>query len=654
MNSKKMVLIKKITIFIILVILVNFIFINFNVSYSNETENIAFLDNNLKTALLNEGIDSNGDGEISYDEAKNVTMLHLYNKNISNLYGLRYFENVDYLELSNNNIEDISECLNMTNLKTLLVSHNKLNLTPLRHYDESMETVLETLINNGVHIEGTLNQVLEYNPSLITTQPVYKVLFVYVTEIDVDVDNQGNVQNYKHELSEEEIYWFDKQREVFEKAIEKMSNYAVNIVTEVYNTTEIITEYGIGSRQDDYWLNAHDIEEIAEISNEYDTVFVCSIYDRTIVPHTAGGLGGRGEAMVYFEQGNYSEDIDKLERNALSNYLPPMIHEFIHSVELYGTYMDFDIWGWHDAQAYYATTIFDDNSQNIYGESMYLQGTRNPENPNETGIIKELWEIPLSKIYGKDIVTNKNEINLEKGDEEQIYCATKIIDTTPASSALWTFKNIIWSSSNNKIATIDENGIIHANSPGRCVITAKDSSQTYETTVIVNVTGENDVNEDFAIIDNNNIYVKLYEGRTIDEFINLLDLDDSWTRVIISSKTNGERNDVEIIKGETDEQILDIILENVVGVVIYDDWGEHGYEIHQLGNVYLASTSGNCINVEDLMCLRRALVRDTEVINNENFDIKATDINLSNDEMGTIGDIGDVIALRKIILNSGN
>ena len=85
---------------------------------------ISFVDENLKRHILNHDlyaqgenggvgdimetrIDVNGDGEISYDEAKAVYHLIIQGSNLSNLSDLEYFTNLEYLVITQVNIADI-------------------------------------------------------------------------------------------------------------------------------------------------------------------------------------------------------------------------------------------------------------------------------------------------------------------------------------------------------------------------------------------------------------------------------------------------------------------------------------------------------------------------------------------------------------------
>ncbi len=92
-------------------------------------QNINFNDPIFKCALLNNRtaiVDSSGDGEISINEAKNITRLDLYGQNvenwcggtITNLSGIEHFTNLTSLVAPDNNIvsADLSQNLKLSNI----------------------------------------------------------------------------------------------------------------------------------------------------------------------------------------------------------------------------------------------------------------------------------------------------------------------------------------------------------------------------------------------------------------------------------------------------------------------------------------------------------------------------------------------------------
>ncbi|CAL2101211.1 conserved exported protein of unknown function [Tenacibaculum sp. 190130A14a] len=98
----------------------------------NSFAQVTFTDTNFKNALLsNPAINTNGDGAISFAEAAAVTNLTITNKSISDLDGLEHFINVEVLDCSNNNIEEI-DTSPLTKLKFLIAENNSIKTIDVR------------------------------------------------------------------------------------------------------------------------------------------------------------------------------------------------------------------------------------------------------------------------------------------------------------------------------------------------------------------------------------------------------------------------------------------------------------------------------------------------------------------------------------------
>lgn len=91
---------------------------------SGSNSYIEFADANFKAyCVLN--FDKDGDGEISFAEAPDITYIHAPSLNIASLGGIEHFANLTYLDCSDNQLSslDLSNC---TQLATLNCSDNKL------------------------------------------------------------------------------------------------------------------------------------------------------------------------------------------------------------------------------------------------------------------------------------------------------------------------------------------------------------------------------------------------------------------------------------------------------------------------------------------------------------------------------------------------
>ncbi|MDR1565154.1 MAG: leucine-rich repeat domain-containing protein, partial [Oscillospiraceae bacterium] len=117
---------------------------------------IDFPDANLKAALIAEGVDANGDGEISRGEMAGVETLDLYGSAISNIEGLQYAVNLTELDLGSNQISNISPLANLTSLTVLSLSGNQISdLSPLANLTNL--TQLDLTYNNLIDISPLAN-----------------------------------------------------------------------------------------------------------------------------------------------------------------------------------------------------------------------------------------------------------------------------------------------------------------------------------------------------------------------------------------------------------------------------------------------------------------------------------------------------------------
>ena len=117
---------------------------------------VSIPDANFKAALIADGIDTSGDGEIQTAEAFVVNQLHVDNANISNLIGLSSFVNVTSLYCENNNITflDLSGNPNINYIKcssnqlSFLNVSNNIGLTDLLCDDNNL---------NGINVSNNPN-----------------------------------------------------------------------------------------------------------------------------------------------------------------------------------------------------------------------------------------------------------------------------------------------------------------------------------------------------------------------------------------------------------------------------------------------------------------------------------------------------------------
>jgi Leucine-rich repeat (LRR) protein len=119
---------------------------------------ITFLDPNFKTAVLANGVDTNGDGEIQYTEAHDFTgTLDVSNSNISDAIEVAYFRNITTLLINDNSLSRlyVNTC---DNLETLTADNNQLtdvNLSSLTNLE-----VINLYDNNLTEIDISTNTAL--------------------------------------------------------------------------------------------------------------------------------------------------------------------------------------------------------------------------------------------------------------------------------------------------------------------------------------------------------------------------------------------------------------------------------------------------------------------------------------------------------------
>jgi hypothetical protein len=114
-------------------------------------------DNSFLNALIEQGVDKNGDGNISPSEAEEIVSIYVFGYGISDLTGIEAFVNLDTLDCDNNRLTALNVSYN-TGLKYLGCAQNQ--LTTL---DVSINNLLEELDCTANHLT-TLD--VSYNTGL--------------------------------------------------------------------------------------------------------------------------------------------------------------------------------------------------------------------------------------------------------------------------------------------------------------------------------------------------------------------------------------------------------------------------------------------------------------------------------------------------------
>ena len=130
---------------------------------------VKIIDENFLQALIERGVDKDGDGTISFREAADIKELNIYYCDIFDLTGLEWFINLETLRCGDNDFTEIDVSQNKA-LKYLDIEHNKVfsldvsnnvNLetlitmyNPLTSLDISKNTALKCLINQATPIKN--------------------------------------------------------------------------------------------------------------------------------------------------------------------------------------------------------------------------------------------------------------------------------------------------------------------------------------------------------------------------------------------------------------------------------------------------------------------------------------------------------------------
>ena len=154
--------------------------------------NVIFEDENFKAYCI-ENFDSDGDGEVSYAEAKVVTYIDVYNKGISSLKGIEHFINLTYLNCYSNQLTslDMSKNIALTylicdgnQLTSLDVSQNT-GLKELRCFNNQL-TSLDVSHNTALtRLNCAYNQLTSLDVSQSTALEMLYCDYNQLTSLDV-------------------------------------------------------------------------------------------------------------------------------------------------------------------------------------------------------------------------------------------------------------------------------------------------------------------------------------------------------------------------------------------------------------------------------------------------------------------------------------
>ena len=158
----------------------------------NDGVEVTFKDDNLKQALINNGVDSNNDGLISRGEMRmQFHSLYLGGSTIADLTGMEYAVNLVGLDLSDNNITDISALSGLTNLTVLDLLTNQISdlaalskLTNLCSLDVSNNAITDISVLANLTVLGKDGGWLYLDDNQISDISVLPGL-LYVTDLSL-------------------------------------------------------------------------------------------------------------------------------------------------------------------------------------------------------------------------------------------------------------------------------------------------------------------------------------------------------------------------------------------------------------------------------------------------------------------------------------
>lgn len=127
--------------------------------FAADTDVISFPDSNLKAALIQTGVDTNGDGNITQAELKAQSSIYLNGltaTNISNLSGMEYATGLQTFELTSSKVSDLTPLSNLTSMSSLTLNYNQISdLTPLANMTSMASLhVIDNPISSFVPLSG--------------------------------------------------------------------------------------------------------------------------------------------------------------------------------------------------------------------------------------------------------------------------------------------------------------------------------------------------------------------------------------------------------------------------------------------------------------------------------------------------------------------
>ena len=160
-------------------------------------------DINLKKRI-NEHLKKNPNSDITKSELESITCLRIVGADIERLDGIQYCNNLEFLQLENNKISDITPLAKLTKLKEVDLTNNKIsditplasliNLEDLNLAQNNIEDEDIVVISNLINLKSlclTSNKISNIKPLSRMTK------LQYFSIVDNNIDDISVVSNYK-------------------------------------------------------------------------------------------------------------------------------------------------------------------------------------------------------------------------------------------------------------------------------------------------------------------------------------------------------------------------------------------------------------------------------------------------------------------------
>ncbi|OON96818.1 MAG: hypothetical protein ATN31_01625 [Candidatus Epulonipiscioides saccharophilum] len=226
------------------------------------TESITFMDKNLHQAIL-EQVDKNNNMAIEKSEVENITMLNLYDEDLTNCAPITSMYGLKSLEIANNNFSNLSICASMSNLATLNAGQNQIkDISQIKN----LYKLEELHLNN--------NKLIDISPVLHTKN--LRILYLdynIITDIQI-IDKLFNLEILN--ISNNKVQDISALRKMFKIKELNLSN---NLITDIsaLEKLEKLTYLNLSGNP----LNLRD-EETLSILNNFIDKGVRVIFDKEI------------------------------------------------------------------------------------------------------------------------------------------------------------------------------------------------------------------------------------------------------------------------------------------------------------------------------------------------------------------------------------